>query len=199
MQPAAPAGEGQPAPLAADPEIQRAFDAYRNAPDDVTAYAHLVQVVQERATKAAADHIFSALNQRAQQHQTRVGVARAKQGVATAVNSTLSQHFPDVNLKIFWQVAAPQAQAETPSNLSTFESRIQWQTERAVQIAREIQNSFAGPAEQATHETQATRLGAAAVMPGGGSQPPAAGATPAPKPKTFIEQMREQREKVGAA
>lgn len=195
--PAQPAADGQPQSIATDPEIARAFQQYRDAPDDVTAYAHLVQVVEERATRAAAQQIMRDLNQRAQQNRTRVGVERAKQGVATAVNTTLKQHFPDVNLKIFWQVAAPQAQQETPPHLTDFTQRIQWQTERAVQLTREMQASFAGPVNDATAEANALRQGAAAVMPGGGPSRPARPANPAKPVVSWQDQIRGTRERAG--
>jgi hypothetical protein len=183
-------------PQGIDPEIRQAYEAYRNAPDDVAAYAHLMQTATERGKREAVKEVLSELGKRAQQQQTRHQVERARSGVASAVNATLKQHFPDVNQQIFWRVAAPQAVQETPPEVTGFAERLQWQVERAAQITRELQNSFAGPVQQATEEANAIRQGAAAVMPGGGSARPAQSAS-ATSPVGWQDQMRATRERAG--
>jgi hypothetical protein len=89
--------------------------------------------------------------------------------LADTVNGAVKEHAADVDLDLFWAYGVPRAQRETPAALTDPVERLSWQTRRAVDITRAKQQAL-------------------------GIRPPADPTDSQPKPKTFVEQMRELRQ-----
>ena len=166
-----------PAAPAMTPKMTAAWEAYQRAPDDQAAFAHLlstaVEMGEERTLSTLEARQINQVNQ-TRQHQMHIAVAQT-------VNDTVAKEAPDVDLELFWSFGR-RAQAETPRHLTNRSERIEWQTTRAIELARAKQAQIRGAAASA-----------GVVTPGGrGTAPPATpGATGGPK--SMIEQIRELR------
>ena len=173
-----PPGAVPSAPAAGDdPRYVRAFEEYQKAPNDQAAFIHLMKVASELGRDGALSAVeareIEQVNQ-TRQHQTHVAIA-------TAVNDAVTKDAPDVDLELFWSYGR-RAQAETPRHLTNRSERIEWQKNRAVELARAKQAQIRGAAASA-----------GVVTPGRpGTAPPAAPGAPG-GPKRMIDQIRDLR------
>ena len=166
-----------PAPPA-DSGLQQAWRDYQQAPDDQAAFAHLINTAvalgEQRTLQTLEGRAIDQANQ-TRQHQMHIAIAQT-------VNDTVAKEAPDVDLELFWSFGR-RAQAETPRHITTRSERIEWQKNRAVELARAKQAQIRGGAAAS----------AGVVTPGGrGTAPPAPpGATGGSK--SMIEQIRDLR------
>jgi hypothetical protein len=180
------------APAASDP-LQEAWKAYQAAPTDEAAFRHLVAVTQ----KNARDQVMQELeNKRIAETNT----ARAQQRdmlVAQAINKEVAEKAPDVPLELFWAMST-KAELETPATLITVADKLQWQIERAVELARNVLTVPAQRTQTAQTQSQQVRQTAAVVMPSGSDVTSGGGGQVSSQPANFVEQLRQaQARKVG--
>lgn len=161
-----PSGGGA---LETEPELQKAWQGYQTAPTDEAAFGHLLRVAEEGAQR----QVIATLEQRARERQVRQQHAKIRQVVVDEVNERIAAIAPELPRRMVWAYF-PLAAAQTPVNLTDLAERIQWQTERALELARQ------DPALE-YRRRQA-------------SLPP----SPAPEPAgRFIDQMRALRRRSG--
>jgi len=101
--------------------------------------------------------------------------------IAQTVNDAVTKEAPDVDLEIFWSYGQ-RAQAETPRHITNRSERIEWQKNRAVELARAKQAQISGAAASA-----------GVVTPGRAGTPPPGAPGATGRPKTTIEVIREMR------
>jgi len=166
----------------------KAFEEYQRAPNDMAAFIHLMKTAEEfglQRTLSAVEAREIEQANHARQHETNVAVAQA-------INDAVSKEAPDVDLEIFWTFSR-RAQQETPRYITTRSERLDWQKNRAVELARAKQQAIIGPALKAAREAEQLQSNAGVITPGGGgSPPPAAPGAPAPL-KSMVEQVRDLR------
>ena len=169
---------GAPPAAPVDSGLQQAWRDYQQAPDDQAAFAHLIHTAvalgEQRTLQTLEGRAIDQANQ-SRQHQTHVAVAQA-------VNDAVTKEAPDVDLELFWSFGR-RAQEETPRHLTSRSERIEWQKNRAVELARAKQAQIRGGAAAS----------AGVVTPGGrGTAPPAPPGAPGGS-KSMIEQVRDLR------
>lgn len=202
-----PAAEPAAPGIRIDPaRLEQAFQRYQAFPEgqEREAFAYLLQTAAEIAADSllpeAEQRVLGHLARRSEEAHARRQAENAKASIATAVNDVVQQIAPDVDLELFWSWAAPRAARETPPHLTDPIERIQWQTERAIELTRDKQRRFAAPASQAAAEATQLQHRAGSVVPGGGGTPaPTATDSQTPKPVPFVEQMRLLKRQVAGA
>jgi len=157
-----------------DARLRQIWEDYQRAPDDQAAFMHLINTaveLGEQRTLSTLETLAIDQANQARGHLMRVAVAQA-------VNDAVAKEAPDVDLSLFWMFSR-QAQAETPRYITNRSERIEWQRNRAIELAR---------AEQA--QIRGVAASAGVVTPGGpGTAPPAPpGATVGAK--SMVDQIR---------
>jgi hypothetical protein len=170
-----PSRPGTPPPPTAgrpsgDADAGQAWREYQAAPTDEAAFTHLLKTAEERAEK----RVLGTLEQREQEQVA----TRTRASLRQTIDQHVATIAPEVPRRLFW-FCANQAQAETPAHLTDPAERLQWQTGRALAIAREEMEPVLNRGRQAGPQ------GNAAGQPSAGAQP-----------SRFIDQMKALRRKV---
>ena len=173
-----------------DPDLVQEWNEYQTATSDKDAFEKLLKFAEQRSLKQSQAHIETTLRER----EAKAVAARRNMAVAKTIEQTVTSIAPDVPVELFWAVSA-RAQAETPPDLvesTDIASRLEWQTNRAIEIARGI---IARQAERMKTNREAavavTTSGQEIMAPGGGSPKPGT-SIPAAQP-TMVEQIKARQ------
>lgn len=178
-----------------DPEIKAAWLEYQSAPNDEAAFQKLLTFAERRAARRAAAYM-----QRMQRERdVRAAVIQRNRMAAQTVEETVSQVAPDIPLPLFWAMA-PRAELETPPEIKakSWGEQIEWQTNRAIELARDVLRSKISEIQKNQTTTQAVTRSGQVMMPSGGTPPATGGSTSGPT-KSFVEQIKERQRKIWGA
>ena len=151
-------------------DIARAWKEYREAPDDETAFKKLIDFASERGKNEALETFNEILVNRENATRTQQQQVEA----ATTINRAVTEAAPDVPLELFWAMSQ-RAESETPENITDPATRIAWQVDRSVALARAVLKPSVDKVIAAADQDTAVNRGAAAIMSGGGNAPGAGG------------------------
>lgn len=178
----------------ADAAIRAAHDRYKAAPDDIEAF----KVLLETSGAQSEDRVLRRLNEQAIEAENQHRSVQRQLVVKDAVTNHVAAIAPDVAAEDFW-LFAPVAQRETPPSLRDPAARIEWQTTRAIELARARFQGVTRNASTAAAEAAAIQHAAGAVMPAGNAAPGAPGAPAPERLLTFAEQAQANKVRLGPA
>ena len=183
-----------PAPQAPDPTgLKDVFAKYQALGAEDEAFAYLVENVEARAHQ----RVMRELQTREIRHTNFVKEQSQKLVVHNAITEAVKKIAPDITPRTFWAFTQA-AVAETPPHLVRPVERLNWQAQRAIELAREEMGPRVSSAADSATQAALLARTAAAVMPAGASSsgPSWGGGAPgAGEPRTFVDAVRSLQDR----
>lgn len=180
-----------------DAEITRLWQAYRGEQDEEKA-ADAYQRYMDARDRRAELRVLKRLGDGALKAEAQERSVQAARAQWSAITDYVGKVAADVDIDLF-RFFTRQAQTEAAQQgLTDPMAHLEWQINRAIELAREKQSTFTKGASTAATEAAARATTAGVVMAGGGAEPPKTPPAAEPAPATFVDAMRKGKARARA-